>query len=275
MAKSADEKIQAEIQRRVFDEEQRKREQLGARADQDALADVTSLSSEEVARIANEVRADMARKQAATRKIMLGTAVVVAAIIMIGVVSFITQYNRMVSLEEQVQTKWSQVENVYQRRYDLIPNLVETVKAYAEHEQELVQMITEARAKAGGALQMPDQILNDPKAFREFQAAQAELSHVLGRVMAVAEDNPAIKADQNFLALQAQLEGSENRIAVERKRFNEAVQSYNSYIKRFPQALTAGLAGFEKKAYFQAQEGAMDAPDVDFNENAPAVNMQN
>jgi LemA protein len=155
------------------------------------------------------------------------------------------------------------VENVYQRRLDLVPNLVNTVKAYAEHEQELIQMLTDARAKAGGVLNISAESL-DAQALQQFQAAQSELSSALQRVMVLVEDNPNIKSDQNFLALQAQLEGSENRIAVERKRFNEAVQAYNSYIKRFPQNITSGLFGFDQKAYFQAEAGAENAPKVTF-----------
>ncbi len=270
--KISEDTIQEEIQRRVFEEEQRKLEREGAEASNAALSEVTSLSQEEIARISKDVRAEMAEQeakmveqQATRKKILIGTLAAIAVLVVIGSFTVMGQYNTMIELEEQVQTKWGQVENVYQRRYDLVPNLVETVKAYAEHEQELVQMITEARAKAGGTLNVSEQILSNEDAFREFQQAQGALSNVLGRLMAVAEDNPNIKADQNFLALQAQLEGSENRISVERKRFNEAVQEYNGYIKKFPQTIFAGLFGFEKKVYFQAQDNAM---------NAPVVNMK-
>ena len=154
------------------------------------------------------------------------------------------------------------MENVYQRRYDLIPNLLKTVQAYAEHEKELIRMITEARDQAGGALQLSDTLLNDPAAFHKFQQIQSQLSNIMQRTMLVMEDNPAIKADQNFLALQAQLEGSENRIAVERKRFNEAVQEYNAYIRRVPQTMVASIFGFKEKAYFQADAQAANAPVV-------------
>jgi LemA protein len=126
-------------------------------------------------------------------------------------------------------------------------------------------MVTDARAKAGGVLNISEEVLNDPESFRKFQEAQGELSHVLQRMMVVVEQNPAIKADQNFLALQAQLEGSENRIAVERKRFNEAVQQYNAYIKKFPQAMISGIFDFEEKTYFKADQGAEKAPTVNFN----------
>ncbi|MDY0095582.1 MAG: LemA family protein [Candidatus Vecturithrix sp.] len=175
----------------------------------------------------------------------------------------VTQYNHIVSLNEDVQTKWGQVENVYQRRLDLVPNLVNTVKAYAEHEKELIQMLTDARAKAGGVLNLSAESL-DAQTLQQFQAAQSELSSALQRIMVLVEDNPSIKTDQNFLALQAQLEGSENRITVERKRFNEAVQTYNSYVKRFPQNIAAGVFGFDQKAYFQAEAGAENAPNVTF-----------
>ncbi|MBD3306647.1 LemA family protein [candidate division KSB3 bacterium] len=207
----------------------------------------------------------MIQKQASQKKIILGVAIAIAVIVLIAAFALMSQYNTMIEREEQVMTAWGQVENVYQRRYDLVPNLVETVKAYAEHEQELFQMITAARANAGGVLQISDDALRDPATLQKFQEAQAQLSSVLQRMMVVVEQNPNIKADQNFLALQAQLEGTENRIAVERKRFNEAVQAYNSYIKRFPQVLVASLFGFETKVYFSADEGAENAPAVNFN----------
>ena len=187
-------------------------------------------------------------------------AVVVAAVF--AAVIAIPKYNAMVRLDESVKTQWSQVENVYQRRLDLIPNLVRTVQAYAAHEQAIFEALAQARVKAGGALSAD--LLNNAAQFQKFQQAQRELSTTLGRMMAVVERNPDIKGDQNFLALQAQLEGSENRIAVERKRFNEAVQGYNSYIKRFPQNMMAGMFGFQEKAYFKADAGAENAPDVNF-----------
>jgi LemA protein len=141
---------------------------------------------------------------------------------------------------------------------------VKTVQAYAEHEKELFQMITDARAKAGGVLNISEEVLNNPETFRKFQEVQGELSQILQRMMVVVEQNPNIKADQNFLALQALLEGSENSIAVERKRFNEAVNQYNAYIKKFPQVVVAGMFGFKEKAYFKAEKGAEKAPEVNF-----------
>lgn len=265
MGKKLEDKIQEEIQRRVLEEEQRKLESEGAVANREALAEITSLSQEEVDRIAKGVRTELVQKQAVFKKVVIGTVVAVAVLVVISGFTVMGQYNKMVGLDEQVKTKWGQVENVYQRRFDLIPNLIKTVQAYAEHEKDIVQMVTEARAKAGGVLNISDQVLNDPSAFRNFQQVQGELSYVLGRMMAVVEQNPNVQADQNFLALQAQLEGSENRIAVERKRFNEAIQEYNGYIKKFPQVIVAGLFGFREKAYFQAENRAL---------NAPVINMK-
>jgi LemA protein len=265
MGKKQEAKIQEEIQKRIFEEEERKLQREGEVAHREALSEVTSLSREEIDRIAKSVRTEFAQKQTFFKKFVIG---MVLAVVVIGVIAGFTvmgQYNKMVSLDEQVKTKWGQVENVYQRRYDLIPNLVKTVQAYAEHEKELFQMITEARSKAGGVLNISEEVLNNPETFRKFQEVQGELSQILQRMMVVVEQNPNIKADQNFLALQAQLEGSENRIAVERKRFNEALNQYNAYIKRFPQVIIAGMFGFRERAYFKAETGAENAPEVNFN----------
>ena len=191
-------------------------------------------------------------------------AVLVLLIIM-GFSSFSGTYNAMVTMDEGVKEKWSQVENVYQRRMDLIPNLVETVKGYASHEQETFTQLAEARAKAGGTLQVSDEVLNNPESFQRFQQAQSELGSALQRLLVVSENYPELKADQNFLALQDQLEGTENRITVERKRFNESVRSYNTYIKQFPRVFIANMAGFREKNYFQATEGAEQAPSVSFD----------
>jgi len=264
MGKVLEEKIQDEIQRRVLEEEEKKLQREGETANREALSEVTSLSRTEIDRIAQNVRREFVQKQASGKKLMLGVVAAAAVIVIISGVTVMSQYNRMVSLNEEVRTKWSQVENVYQRRYDLIPNLVETVKAYAQHEKELLQSVTEARAKAGGVLNISAEVLNDPATFRKFQDAQSELSTVIQRMLGVVEQYPNVKADQNFLALQAQLEGTENRIAVERKRFNEAVLAYNAYIKRFPQVAVAGMFGFKEKAYFQAEERALNAPVVNF-----------
>jgi LemA protein len=154
------------------------------------------------------------------------------------------------------------VENVYQRRADLIPNLVATVKGYAEHEQETFIAVTEARSKVG-SINM-EGITNNPQALQNFQQAQGQLSSALSRLMVVVEKYPELKANQNFLDLQTQLEGTENRIAVERNRYNKAAQTYNTTIRRFPGSIYAGLFGFEKKAYFKAEAGAEKAPQVEF-----------
>lgn len=172
--------------------------------------------------------------------------------------------NTMVDLEEQVNSSWAQVQNQYQRRYDLIPNLVETVKGYATHEKDVLTQVTEARAKAGGMINVSPEILNNPQQFARFQQLQDGLGAALQRLMVVVERYPDLKANQNFLTLQAQLEGTENRIAVERRRFNEAVQQYNRYTRKFPQAIVAGIFGFRPKPYFQATAPAQEAPKVKF-----------
>ncbi|MEA2097196.1 MAG: LemA family protein [Candidatus Cloacimonadota bacterium] len=189
---------------------------------------------------------------------------VVVILIIITISSIIGTYNNMVKLDEGVKEKWSQVENVYQRRYDLIPNLVNTVKGYAAHEKETFTAVTEARAKAGGTFNISDQVLNDPAMFQKFQQAQSSLGGALQRLMVVMEKYPDLKANQNFLALQDQLEGTENRIAVERKRFNEAARYYNTYIKMFPKVILANMFGFNEKQYFKSTEGAQEAPKVEF-----------
>ncbi len=175
----------------------------------------------------------------------------------------VSKYNQLVSLNEQVTQVWSQVENQYQRRYDLIPNLVETVKGVANFEKETYFAVTEARSKVG-QIQITPQMLEDPKAFERFQAAQDNLSSALSRLLVAVENYPQLKANENFLQLQAQLEGTENRISVERKRFNEAVQNYNVAIKRFPTNIIAGMFGFREKQYFKAVTGAETAPKVQF-----------
>ena len=175
---------------------------------------------------------------------------------------FAGSYNSMVDKDQAVQGAWAQVENVYQRRLDLIPNLVATVKGAAEFEKSTLTAVIEARASA-------TQIKVDPKNLnaadlQKFQAAQGELSSALGRLMVVAEQYPQLKANQNFLELQSQLEGTENRIAVERQKFNDIVQDYNAYIKKFPQVFLAGMYGFKDKAFFAAEKGADKAPKVEF-----------
>jgi LemA protein len=189
---------------------------------------------------------------------------VVVAVLVIWIVgSFSGNYNRMVALEEAVNAGWAQVENVYQRRYDLIPNLVETVRAYAEFEAETLQAVTDARSRLGGVINVSPELLEDPAAFERFSQAQSELGSALQRLMVVTEDYPDLKANENFLALQDQLEGTENRIAVERRRFNEVTRSYNTFVKQFPRVIIANMAGFGPKAYFEASEGAQEAPRVE------------
>jgi len=199
-----------------------------------------------------------------TRAGCLIAVAVVVILIVIMISSLIGMYNNMVKLDEGVKEKWSQVENVYQRRYDLIPNLVNTVKGIAAHEKETFTAVTEARAKAGGTFNISDEVLNDPAMFQKFQQAQSGLGGALQRLMVVMEKYPDLKANQNFLALQDQLEGTENRIAVERRRFNETARYYNTYIKTFPRVLMANMFGFGEKQYFKSAEGAEEAPKVKF-----------
>jgi len=171
-------------------------------------------------------------------------------------------YNQMVELREGVDAQWAQVENVYQRRADLIPNLVATVQGYASHEQETLQGVIEARSKAT-SMQVHAGDL-DAAALQNFQEAQGQLSSALSRLMVVVERYPDLKANQNFRDLQVQLEGTENRIATERMRFNEVTQSYNTSISRFPRNIMAGIFGFERKPYFEAEQGAREVPKVEF-----------
>jgi LemA protein len=196
------------------------------------------------------------------------TLLVVLAVILViggGAWSFFGgNYNKMVAMDEEVKGQWGQVQNVYQRRYDLIPNLVATVKGYAKHEENVFVEIAEARSKAGGVMNVSDEVLNDPESFKKFQKAQSELSGALQRLLVVTENYPQLKADENFMALQNQLEGTENRITVERQRFNEVVKTYNVFIKQFPRAIVANMSGFREKAYFAADEAAEKAPTVSF-----------
>ena len=171
-------------------------------------------------------------------------------------------YNTMFTQDEGVKTAWSQVENQYQRRMDLIPNLVNTVKGYATHEKETLEGVVSARAEATKTTIDPSNL--NEESMKKFQAAQGELSSALSRLMLVIERYPDLKANQNFSELQAQLEGTENRISVERKRFNETAQSYNTYIRSFPTNILAGMFGFQPKAYFSAESGAEKAPKVEF-----------
>lgn len=188
--------------------------------------------------------------------------IVVAAILLGGFVWVKNVYNQMVVSDEYVQSLWSQVENVYQRRADLIPNLVSTVKGYAAHESETLESVVAARARATQVTVDPSNLTSESLA--QFNAAQDELSSALGRLLLIQESYPELKANQNFLELQAQLEGTENRIATERMKFNEGVKSYNTGIRRFPDNIIASVFGFEKKGYFEAKEGADVAPVVEF-----------
>ncbi len=171
-------------------------------------------------------------------------------------------YNSMVEKEQFVKQKWSQVENQYQRRADLIPNLVNTVKGYAKHEKETLTEVVEARSKATAVNIDPTKL--SPEAIKQFQAAQDGLSQALSKLMVVVERYPDLKANENFMQLQAQLEGTENRIAVERKRYNEAVQEYNTYLMKFPTNIFARMFGFHEYPYFEAEKGAEKAPEVKF-----------
>ena len=170
--------------------------------------------------------------------------------------------NKMVNADEAVMSQWAKVENQYQRRADLIPNLVNTVKGYASHEKETLDAVVNARAKATQVTISPDN-LNDAS-LQKYQAAQGELSQALGRLLMVTENYPDLKANQNFLELQAQLEGTENRISTERTRYTDMVRDYNAMIRRFPASIIAGIGGFDKKPQFTAEAGAEKAPEVKF-----------
>jgi len=200
-----------------------------------------------------------------SRGVLIALAVV--GFILVVVIGFLLWgtgvYNSLVSLDEGVKSAWSQVENQYQRRYDLVPNLVETVKGYAAQEKSVLLGVTEARAKVG-QMTVTKEVLEDPEAFSKFQSAQDQFSSALSRLLVVSENYPNLKSNENFLALQTQLEGTENRIAVERRRYNEVVQGYNVRIRQFPASLVAGFTGFREKQFFKAKEGAQEAPQVKF-----------
>lgn len=197
------------------------------------------------------------------RTTLIGLAIVAFIILILGA-SIAGTYNSLVELDQQVESQWAQVQNVYQRRLDLVPNLVETVKGAAAHERETLEAVTEARAQVG-RLDVGD-AFEDPEALARYQAAQAELSSALTRLLAVAEAYPQLRANENFLALQSQLEGTENRISVERMRFNEAAREFNTKRESFPTVMFAGMFGdrFERVAYFEADAGAAEAPKVEF-----------
>ncbi len=195
-------------------------------------------------------------------------AVIVLAVIVLVVMALIafmwgkSLQNNMVSKEEAVTSQWAQVQNAYQRRADLVPNLVATVKGYATHEQETLQAVVESRSKATQMNVNADQLTEEN--IKKYQEAQGQLGAALGRLLMVQENYPDLKANTNFLALQDELTGTENRISTERNKFNERVKDYNTYIRMFPRNLFAGMLGFEKKGYFEADQSAQAAPKVEF-----------
>jgi LemA protein len=187
----------------------------------------------------------------------------IAVVVVGGLLWGVGVNNDLVRNEQEVNEKWAQVQSVYQRRADLIPNLVETVKGFAAQERTVLEEVTRARASVAGIKVTPE-VLNDPQALQKFQQAQSELGGALSRLLVVVERYPDLKSNQNFLALQSQLEGTENRIAVERRRFNEAVRGYNTRVKVVPGSLVASLRGFREKAYFDAAPGSETPPRVKF-----------
>ena len=195
----------------------------------------------------------------------LKTVLIIVGIVILLAAMFVKPYNKMVQKDEEASKAWANVENAYQRRLDLIPNLVKTVQGAADYEKGTLTEVIEARSKATSVQVDPSNLTEESIA--KFQAAQDQLSSALSRLMVVVERYPELKANENFLELQAQLEGTENRIAVERGKFNETVNDYNSYIRKFPNNIIAGMFNFDKKGYFKATEGADKAPDVEFNFN--------
>ena len=190
------------------------------------------------------------------------TLLIIGVVILIAFFWFKGKYNSMVTGDEAVQTAWSQVENVYQRRADLIPNLVATVKGYAAHEENTLKSVIEARSKATQVTINADNLTDE--ALAKFQEVQGGLTQALGKLMVLRESYPDLKANENFIQLQSQLEGTENRITVERQKFNDVAKSYNTLIRKFPNNIVAGMFGFEKKPYFKADENAQTAPKVEF-----------
>ena len=193
---------------------------------------------------------------------MKKSTIIIIAVAVLAIVWGITGYNGLVGMDEGVQTKWADVETQYQRRADLIPNLVNTVKGYAAHESETLQAVVEARAKATSMNIDPSNMSAEQIA--NFQKAQDGVSSALGRLLVTVEKYPDLKANENFKELQTQLEGTENRISVARRDYNEAARKYNTTLRSFPKNILAGMFGFEKKAYFEAQEGSEQAPAVQF-----------
>jgi LemA protein len=215
---------------------------------------------------------------------LLGCVVVAVIVIFLAVVIgvwFVGIRNHIVELDQAVAAQWAQVQNDYQRRYDLIPNLVQTVQGAANFEKSTLVEVTQARARVGqvstgAAPGAAASIPNSPQAMQQYEQAQAGLSNALSRLLVVVEKYPELKSNENFLQLQSQLEGTENRIAVERRRFNESAQAYNTYILKFPASMVAGFSKFGKKEYFQGTAGSSEPPKVQFNFNpsAPATSGQ-
>ena len=194
--------------------------------------------------------------------LLILVAIIIAALVVTGFM-IASVYNNLVVKEEGVNGAWAQVENVYQRRADLVPNLVEAVKGYVAHEKETLQSVVNARAQIG-KMDTSSKLLNSPDLLAKFQDAQTQLSSAIGRLLVVVEQYPDLKASQNFLALQNQLEGTENRITVERRRFNESARDYNAFRRQFPNHWVAQMFGFQNKAYFQTDQDAKTAPQVKF-----------
>lgn len=190
------------------------------------------------------------------------TIIILVAVVAIIAIWAISGYNSLVGMDENVSNQWANVETQYQRRADLIPNLVNTVKGYAAHEKETLEGVIAARSQATQIKVDPTDLT--PEKLAEYQKAQGQLATALGKLLAITENYPDLKANQNFLELQAQLEGTENRINVARKNFNDAAKTYNTTIRRFPKNILAGMFGFDKRAYFEATEGAEQAPQVQF-----------
>ena len=193
---------------------------------------------------------------------MKKSTIIVIALVAIAAIWAVSGYNSLVKMDESVSTAWSNVENQYQRRADLIPNLVNTVKGYAAHEKETLEAVMSARSKATQMTVDADNLT--PEKLQEYQKAQGEIGAALGRLLAITEAYPDLKANENFKELQAQLEGTENRISVERRNFNEVARSYNTAVRTFPKTIIAGMFGFDKRPYFEAEEGSNKAPEVQF-----------
>jgi LemA protein len=191
------------------------------------------------------------------RSLLMAVGILLFLVVVVGG-WFASTNNSLVAMDEGVKEKWSQVENVYQRRADLIPNLVNTVKGYAKHEAQVLEEVTKARSQVGQVR------VNSPDDLPKFDAAQSQLSSALSRLLVVTERYPELKADRSFLELQSQLEGTENRITVERKRFNETARDYNTLVRRFPTSIVASFRGFKERAYFEADATARTAPRVEF-----------